>query len=528
MDGLTFFKLLIILNKILIKSKLNKITIKDDSIYFSFYKNGVINFEFRCLPTPSSFFVTDKIAGDEAGALSAIAGAVVTDIKSFSYERACYIELKKRKPSGKILEYKAILEPTGNYANFFLTDENGVILYSLSSRSVDPDRNIGVGVKYSKPRANKKYSLDNFSENVSFNEYLGFYPVTSKYADIMAKETSYEETVKFIKNSLLNDEFFYIDKSNKVIPFCVKDYVKKVDYKELSNYFLVKNKDNNKNTKPQEHLKKIFQSKLNKYSKLKDKLTKELELALDYEKYYNEADLIKSNLHLVKGGGHYFFIKYNENNIEKVPYIVSFNEDLNEKADKLYKKALRLKKSIPIINEKLQENNQIIDSAVEQIYFLENSNLTEDFIIFEELINKKSKHNTKKEKNIKNFYQCTFDNYKIFVGKSSLSNHQLVFHYAIDSDVWFHARNIPSSHVILRLNPGEEINNEIITQCAEIVAGFSKCKNESKVDVDYTYRKYVTKPKNTPIGFVTYKKFKTITVTPAKKEYLKEMFSITS
>lgn len=524
MDGLIFYKLLRILSNILIKSKLNKITIKENSVYFSFYKDGIINFEYRCLPTPSSFFIVDNISGIEAGALSSLSGAVVTDIKSFGYERAGYIEVKKRKPSGKIDTYKLVLEPMGNYANFFLTDEADIILYSLSSRSIDKDRNIGVGNKYIKPRANKRYNLDNYIENISFNELSGFYPTLSKYADNMAERTSFDEVVSLIKSSLKDDDFFYIDKSNKVIPFPIDDYINKITYKELCNYFLVKNTPNQ--IKSSLNLTKIFLKKTEKYSKLKEKLEKELLLALDYEKYFKEAELIKSNLHIIKGGGSYIFKSYQNNVVEEVPYTVDFNENMQLKADKLYKKSAKLKKSIEIIKDRLEETKQIIESAYEQIYFIENSNSLDEIIAYENILKKNNTKSLKKDKHNSHcsFYKKEFDGYKIFIGRNSLSNHELVFHYAIDSDIWFHGRNIPSSHIILRLDSGKEISEDIIKQCASIAAGLSKFKKENKVDVDYTFRKYVTKPKNTPIGFVTYKNFKTITVKPMEEDMLKKLF----
>ena len=38
----------------------------------------------------------------------------------------------------------------------------------------------------------------------------------------------------------------------------------------------------------------------------------------------------------------------------------------------------------------------------------------------------------------------------------------------------------------------------------------------------YTYKKYVTKPKNTPAGFVIYNKYKTVNVAPYQKQDLEK------
>lgn len=88
-----------------------------------------------------------------------------------------------------------------------------------------------------------------------------------------------------------------------------------------------------------------------------------------------------------------------------------------------------------------------------------------------------------------------------------------MFKFAQSDDIWLHARNIPSAHGIIRLN-GILINDDIIKFAAKVVAFYSKYGSEKLIDIDYTYKKYVTKPKNTPTGFVIYKKFKTIAVEP--------------
>ncbi|MDE7169467.1 MAG: NFACT family protein, partial [Mucispirillum sp.] len=209
MDGLVFYKLMRILRSILLKSRLNKVTVEDDFVYFSFYKDGVINLEYRAAPSPPIISPCQNISGINPGALSALQGAAVTDIGTFGYERCGFIEVKKRKASGKLSGYKLILEPAGNYANFLLLNDENIILYSLSSRTIDPDRNIGAGGKFSLPKANKRYGLNNFEGAKSFNGLSGFYPVTAACADALLKNHSFGAVCAFIKENLDNDDKFY-------------------------------------------------------------------------------------------------------------------------------------------------------------------------------------------------------------------------------------------------------------------------------------------------------------------------------
>ncbi len=477
MDGLTFYKLINILKENLINSKLNTLTINNDSIFLSFYAGGIFNLEYRAAPAPPVLKKVTNIIGESPGAISAIHGAHVSDMGTFSYERACFIELKKRKASGKLLTYKLILEPAGNYANFFLLSSEDIILYSLSPRTIDADRNIGVGGKYSLPKANKKYTLLKYYGAVSFNELSGFYPVTAKYADMLLEKYSFAESCSIIQNNLLDDKF-YIDISRKI--------------------------------------KKLYTLKRDKYLDLAEKLEQELNTAKKYQDILDEAELIKSNLYKVNASGKYIFAKYSKDGICEVEYNVEHGEDLHKKSDKLFKKASRLKKSIPLIEERLQDTMQLALFSEEQIFYAETLS-EEELSEFEKILDDESKNKKQKKEQLKPFLEYIGDGFRLYAGKNSASNHELVFRFAQSDDVWFHGRNIPSAHIIIRLE-GAEFTDAIIEFAAKVTAYYSKYGSESLIDVDYTYKKYVTKPKNTPAGFVIYKRFKTVTVKPFTKQ----------
>ncbi len=514
MDGLTFYKLINILKENLINSKLNTLTINNDSIFLSFYAGGIFNLEYRAAPAPPVLKKVTNIIGESPGAISAIHGAHVSDMGTFSYERACFIELKKRKASGKLLTYKLILEPAGNYANFFLLSSEDIILYSLSPRTIDADRNIGVGGKYSLPKANKKYTLLKYYGAVSFNELSGFYPVTAKYADMLLEKYSFAESCSIIQNNLLDDKF-YIDEKGKVIPFYIENAAQVITYEELGDYFCVKeNKAVSKDISRK--IKKLYTLKRDKYLDLAEKLEQELNTAKKYQDILDEAELIKSNLYKVNASGKYIFAKYSKDGICEVEYNVEHGEDLHKKSDKLFKKASRLKKSIPLIEERLQDTMQLALFSEEQIFYAETLS-EEELSEFEKILDDESKNKKQKKEQLKPFLEYIGDGFRLYAGKNSASNHELVFRFAQSDDVWFHGRNIPSAHIIIRLE-GAEFTDAIIEFAAKVTSYYSKYGSESLIDVDYTYKKYVTKPKNTPAGFVIYKRFKTVTVKPFTKQ----------
>ena len=81
-------------------------------------------------------------------------------------------------------------------------------------------------------------------------------------------------------------------------------------------------------------------------------------------------------------------------------------------------------------------------------------------------------------------------------------------------DVWFHAKGVPGSHVVLRLQKGEIPAEEDLILAGAAAAYFSKGRESGKVTVDYTQVKNLKKPPGTPKGFVVYSRERSITVNP--------------
>jgi len=103
----------------------------------------------------------------------------------------------------------------------------------------------------------------------------------------------------------------------------------------------------------------------------------------------------------------------------------------------------------------------------------------------------------------------------ILVGKNNRQNDIVTFKQAQPSDIWFHTKDIPGSHVILRI--GSEVPPlSAIEAAAHLAAYYSKAGQSAKVPVDYTKRRYVKKPSGAKPGFVIYTHQQTIYITPDK------------
>ena len=102
----------------------------------------------------------------------------------------------------------------------------------------------------------------------------------------------------------------------------------------------------------------------------------------------------------------------------------------------------------------------------------------------------------------------------LLVGRNNLQNDELTFKMAKKGELWFHAKDIPGSHVLIRdnLNPSDQVK----TDAAELAAYYSKARLSNLVQVDMIEAKRLNKPTGAKPGFVTYTGQKTLRVTPDK------------
>jgi predicted ribosome quality control (RQC) complex YloA/Tae2 family protein len=98
------------------------------------------------------------------------------------------------------------------------------------------------------------------------------------------------------------------------------------------------------------------------------------------------------------------------------------------------------------------------------------------------------------------------DGYDIYVGKNNTQNDEITFHLAGGSDLWFHANDMPGSHVVLKTNGKkmEEIPDRTFEEAASLAAYYSSGREQGKVEIDYVPRREVKKPAGAKPGFVVY------------------------
>ena len=104
---------------------------------------------------------------------------------------------------------------------------------------------------------------------------------------------------------------------------------------------------------------------------------------------------------------------------------------------------------------------------------------------------------------------------QILVGKSSKDNDVLTLKVARSEDFWLHVAGYGGSHVVLR-NPEklEAAPKQSLLEAAQLAAYFSQARNAPKVEVHYTQKKFVSKPKGAKPGLVRLKEYKSLSARP--------------
>ena len=118
-------------------------------------------------------------------------------------------------------------------------------------------------------------------------------------------------------------------------------------------------------------------------------------------------------------------------------------------------------------------------------------------------IKKSGKSKNKGNSHNKPMHYISSDGFDMYVGKNNIQNDELTFKFATGGDWWFHAKQMPGSHVIVK-SDGRELPDKTYEEAAALAAYYSKGRDLEKVEVDYVLKKEVKKPAGAKPGFVVY------------------------
>ena len=179
-----------------------------------------------------------------------------------------------------------------------------------------------------------------------------------------------------------------------------------------------------------------------------------------------------------------------------------------ENAQRYFDKYNKQKRTFEALSRLIEETKEDIDylESVQNALFIAQ---TEDDLaqVKEELIDAgyMRRKFTKKKIKIKSqpLHYISSDGYHMYVGKNNFQNEELTFHFAVGNDWWFHAKQAPGSHVIVKTN-GDELPDRTFEEAGKLAAYYSSMKDKDKIEIDYVEKKHVKKPRGGKPGFVVY------------------------
>lgn len=247
-------------------------------------------------------------------------------------------------------------------------------------------------------------------------------------------------------------------------------------------------------------------------------LSEELAYSFQANLYKEYADNIMANLNTVPPSSNSICLP---NLYSETLDIISI--DLNPRlspaanAQAYYHKYAKQKRAQELIRVQLNnclEEQQYLDTILISLHQAEtNSEIQEirqELYMAGYIQQKRKQHSLPQSTPI---YISTEDGFQIIVGKNNRQNDYVTFKEAGPDDLWFHTKDIPGSHVILR-NNGHKPSNSAIELAVHFAAYFSKSRLSTNVPVDFTKRRNVKKPSGAKPGFVIYDRQQTIYITP--------------
>lgn len=226
------------------------------------------------------------------------------------------------------------------------------------------------------------------------------------------------------------------------------------------------------------------------------------------EKYRIYGELLQTYGYGVKEGSKFLVCEnyYDDNREIKIP--LDETKSPLENAQKYFEKYNKLKRTYEALCTLTEETQNEILHLESIQNALDIATSPDDLIdIKQELVDfgfiKKGRGQKKNTGKSKPLHYRSSDGFDIYVGKNNYQNDELTFKFATGNDWWFHAKNMPGSHVIVK-SENRELPDRVFEEAASLAAYYSKGRGAEKVEIDYLQKKNVKKPNKSAPGFVVY------------------------
>lgn len=495
-----------------------------------------------------------------------LANGRITDISQPGLERIVHIGIEHLDEMGDLRRKTLVVEIMGKHSNIIFCNDDGTIIDSIKhvSAAVSSLREVLPGKPYFVAQTQDKLDAlatdyDGFREALAarpqpafkaiYGSFTGISPVLAQelcqeagvdgdFPTAALTEADYENLYRAfnaMKTAILEERFTpniaYTDGAPAefcALPLTMYGYGRReagpdsrpggyvVLYDSMSalleHYYAEKNVLTRIRQKSAD-LRRIVQTALERNVKKYDLQLRQMKDTEKRETYRVYGELLNTYGYSAPPGAKSFeALNYYTNENVTIPLDPTLSA--TENAKKYFDKYGKMKRTYEALSELTKE-------VKEEIVHLESISNALDIALYEEdlaqikeeltqidYIRRKGgarKDGAKKQKAAsKPFHYISSDGFHIYVGKNNFQNDELTFKFATGNDWWFHAKQQPGSHVIVKAENAGELPDRTFEEAARLAAYYSKGRGQEKVEIDYVQKKHVKKPNGAKPGFVVY------------------------
>lgn len=459
-------------------------------------------------------------------------GAVIENITQIENDRVLEIAFSNKNEIGDNIKVTLVVEIMGKHSNIILIDKaESKIIESIKhiGFSQNSYRTILPGSTYIAPPKTDAKNPFTVSDEKLF-EILQTEDLAPRHLQKLfqglGRDTAENLAAQLSDDKLKQFRAFFArpvqpnmtDKSFAAVPFD-KSGQTFDSLSELLDVFYQDKAERDRVNQQSSDLIHRVQTELDKNIKKLAKQEKELAATENAEEFRQKGELLTTYLSMVPNNQDQVELDNYYTN-EKITIALDKSLTPNQNAQRYFKKYQKLKEAVKHLTGLIEETKHTITYLESVETALSHASISDIEDIREELVEtgfvkrrtRDKRHKRKKPEQ----YLASDGKTIIMVGRNNLQNDELTFKMAKKGELWFHAKDIPGSHVLIKdnLNPSDEVK----TDAAELAAYYSKARLSNLIQVDMIEAKKLNKPTGAKLGFVTYTGQKTLRVTPTEEK----------
>ena len=456
-------------------------------------------------------------------------GALIESIEQVENDRIVEMTVSNKNEIGDHIQATLIIEIMGKHSNILLVDKSSHKILEVIKHvgfSQNSYRTLLPGSTYIAPPSTESLNPFTIKDEKLF-EILQTQETTAKNLQSLFQGLG-RDTANELENILVSDKLstfrnFFNQETKPCLTetsFSPVPFENQVGepFTSLSDLLDTYYKDKAERDRVKQQASELIRRVENELQKNRHKLKKQEKelLATDNaEEFRQKGELLTTFLHQVPNDQDQVIL---DNYYTNQPITIALDKALtpNQNAQRYFKRYQKLKEAVKYLTDLIEETKttilylESVDTVLNQAGLEEIAEIREE-LIQTGFIRRRQREKIQKRKKPEQ-YLASDGKTIIYVGRNNLQNEELTFKMARKEELWFHAKDIPGSHVVIsgNLDPSDEVK----TDAAELAAYFSQGRLSNLVQVDMIEVKKLNKPTGGKPGFVTYTGQKTLRVTP--------------